>query len=73
MDLLAIGGWRLRQSAKLVFAALNLTRSGFRDLPPFWDRDLQELYEARLNQAGSKGRKPARQAPQPPTRLRRGR
>jgi len=56
-----------------LFAALNLTRSGFRDLPPFWDRDLQELYEARLNQAGPKGRKPARQAPRPPTRLRRGR
>ncbi len=55
-----------------LFAALNLARDGFRDVPPFWDRDLRELYEARLSQAGAKGHKPARPAQLPPTRLRRG-
>lgn len=50
-----------------LYAALCARPFRFRDVPPFWDRDLRELYEARLSQAETarrSGRAPA-------TRLRR--
>jgi hypothetical protein len=53
-------------------SALQLTRFGFRDVPPFWDRDLRELYEARLGETRARSRTPARPAALPPTRWRRG-
>jgi hypothetical protein len=33
-----------------LYSTLQHLRFGFRDVPPFWDRDLRELYEARLQQ-----------------------
>jgi hypothetical protein len=51
---------------------LQLTRCGFRDVPPFWDRDLRELYEARLGEARARRPMPARPAVLVPTRARRG-
>jgi hypothetical protein len=34
-----------------LYSTLQDLRLGFREVPPFWDRDLRELYEARLDEA----------------------
>jgi hypothetical protein len=52
-----------------LYSTLQDLRLGFRDVPPFWDRDLRELYEARLDQAKDRAWLSKRPGGRPPARL----
>jgi hypothetical protein len=51
-----------------LYASLQNLRLGFREVPPYWDRDLRELYEARLQEHQQNARRSG-----PPARPRRTR
>ena len=52
-----------------LYSTLQDLRLGFRDVPPFWDRDLRELYEARLDQAKDRAWLSKRPGGRPPVKL----
>ena len=56
-----------------LYSTLQNLRAGFRDIPHFWDRDLRELYEARLDQAKEEAWLAKHSTGLPPARLRRAR
>ena len=53
-----------------LYSTLQHLRLGFRDVPPFWDRDLRELYEARLQQHQQNARRSEHPAGLPARRTR---